>query len=327
VLIPTTDGTYRELLISYDLTPQEKQSLMNGGMVDTKGRTTITELAKGTYAVFFTMTSCGYVTEQAWGMCSDGLHGISNIMDCAWVTNPPRGKHPPQLINIVVYRCTFLGTGNETGGTGWWAGPGGGTDNGGGGELCPDCPTDPTQQPCNGNGVSTGLIDPNTNIGEGGCAGIPTVIEVPSVRITPCQRLNNLWDPTKANAKPLIISTMYEGAGKEKGESGINFKRQQDGTITHENVPHTDSTATKFMVGGQYYLAIHSHPKIAYPMFSWSDIYAAFKLIVKAESYNRQHSALLLVCEDTSGVKQTYAITFETLGATIEERLADPANL
>ncbi|SDM38192.1 hypothetical protein, partial [Chryseobacterium taihuense] len=48
------------------------------------------------------------------------------------------------------------------------------------------CPTDPTHQPCNGNGVSTGLIDPNTNIGEGGCAGIPTVVEMPLPTVDPC---------------------------------------------------------------------------------------------------------------------------------------------
>ncbi|MFN4363307.1 hypothetical protein [Chryseobacterium hispalense] len=36
VLSPLTDGTYRELLFSYNLSLHEKQILMNGGFVDTK---------------------------------------------------------------------------------------------------------------------------------------------------------------------------------------------------------------------------------------------------------------------------------------------------
>lgn len=49
VLSPLTDGTYKEFIVSYNLTPQEKQTIMSGGFLDTKDKSTITELGIGVY--------------------------------------------------------------------------------------------------------------------------------------------------------------------------------------------------------------------------------------------------------------------------------------
>ncbi len=62
LLRPLSDGTYKEFLVAYNFTPQEKQIVMSGGYVDTNGKTTVTELASGTYSGVLAKTSCSYQT-------------------------------------------------------------------------------------------------------------------------------------------------------------------------------------------------------------------------------------------------------------------------
>lgn len=63
-------------------------------------------------------------------------------------------------------------------------------------------------------------------------------------------------------------------------------------------------------------------------MFSWTDIYNLYLLEMNAAlPFNNGMSSFLLVCEDSSGVKQTYAIVFENIGAMIEDVLDDPSNI
>ncbi|SDL68173.1 hypothetical protein [Chryseobacterium taihuense] len=233
VLIPTTDGTYKELLVSYALSVTEKETLKNGGFVDTKGKMSITELASGTYNPLSKgMTACGWQEENTFvTVCSENQHGMWNTE--SWGSCSADRK--PGWHTTMVYKCDFIYTGNETGGTGWWAGSGGGTDNGGGGEPCPTCPTDPTQQPCNGNGVSTGLIDPNTNIGEGGCAGIPTVIEFPNPDETPCAKIK------AQRADPEFTNRITDLKGKTGLKKETGYSQKANGNFTyHDNATATD---------------------------------------------------------------------------------------
>ncbi|WP_143882838.1 hypothetical protein [Chryseobacterium binzhouense] len=137
VLSPLSDGTYKELLVSYNLSSQEKETLRNGGFVDTKNKTTITELSQGTYNPLSKgMTACGWQEQDTFvTVCSENQHGMWNTEswgDCSADRKP--GWH-----TTMVYRCDFIYTGNETGGNDWWAGEGGGTGNGGGGEPCTNC--------------------------------------------------------------------------------------------------------------------------------------------------------------------------------------------
>lgn len=73
MLFPTTDGTYKELLVSYALSVTEKETLKNGGFVDTKGKMSITELAAGTYNPLSKgMTACGWQEENTFvTVCSE----------------------------------------------------------------------------------------------------------------------------------------------------------------------------------------------------------------------------------------------------------------
>uniref|UniRef100_UPI002FCAD228 hypothetical protein n=1 Tax=Chryseobacterium aquaticum TaxID=452084 RepID=UPI002FCAD228 len=238
-------------------------------------------------------------------------------------------KIKSQAIKEFFLRCENIYDGTETGGGGeWWVGSGGGTDSGTGGE--PLGPGNP--EPCNGNGVATNPLEPNTNIGEGGCSGIPTVVTVPPIRITPCQKLSNLLDPTKANIKPLITGGLYTAVNNAAGETGIALKRESNGAITNEILPYTpnpngENPSINIKTGGSYYSSIHSHPKDAYPMFSWSDVYSLYKLEMGTASHNTMQSSFLLVCEDDSGVKQTYAIVFENTGLMMEDVMNNPENI
>lgn len=142
---------------------------------------------------------------------------------------------------------------------------------------------------------------------------------------TPCSKLKNLTNPTKANTKPLIIGGMYDYINNSSsGESGIYLKKDQQGILSSEIAPYTSSNSIPIKTGDTYYSAIHSHPKDTYPMFSWSDIYTLYLLEMNTTSFNDGLSSFLLVCEDDNGVKQTYAIVFEDIGKMIEETINNP---
>lgn len=149
---------------------------------------------------------------------------------------------------------------------------------------------------------------------------------------TPCENLAALVDPAKANIKPLITGGLYTAVNNAAGESGVMLKRESNGTITSEVLPYTtnpngENPSIKIKTGGRYYSAIHSHPKNAYPMFSWSDIYLLYRLEIATSNYNDRMTSFLLVCEDDNGVKQTYAITFESIGLMMEEVFTNPQNI
>ncbi len=80
--------------------------------------------------------------------------------------------------------------------------------------------------------------------------------------------------------------------------------------------------------GGNYYAAIHTHPNTAYPMFSWSDVYTLYMLHQEKEIHNADMMAsFLLVCQDDNGVFQTYAITFDDVGTTLDQFFNNPENI
>lgn len=184
----------------------------------------------------------------------------------------------------------------------------GGNTGGGGNEPPQDGPTTPT---------GPGGYNPYEGGGNGG-----------NTNNTPCQRLKNILDPIKANAKPLIVNGMYNYINNSSsGEGGINLKKTSAGIVTSEILPYTADNFAPVKTGGNYYSAIHTHPKDTYPMFSWSDVYVLYKLETKGASHNSGQASLLLVCEDDNGVKQTYAITFEDVGLYIEDVMTNPENI
>ncbi|CAD7808814.1 hypothetical protein CHRY9390_01893 [Chryseobacterium aquaeductus] len=136
VLTVQEDGTYSELLLSYNFTPQEKQNLMIGIPVNAKGKVTITELAQGTYNNGGLMGKqvCVLVEKTMWNPCSSGAHDGTNANQCEFINNMQNGT-PPTAYVVVVRQCTAqpvdygLGESGENGGSGPQNGPGGLSNN------------------------------------------------------------------------------------------------------------------------------------------------------------------------------------------------------
>lgn len=226
VLTPMTNGLYKELLITYNLTTQEKQIVMNGGFVNTKGKIEIKELALNTYNPLAKgMTSCGWQEEENFAIaCSSGDHHMGNVESWGSCT----ANRKPGWYTTTVYRCNFIYDDNDTGG-GWWVGEGGGTDNGGGGSQQPG---EGTTEPCNGN--TTSPTDPNTNIGEGGCSGIPAPINLPNPSDTPCGKIKLQRADTDFNNR---ITDLHGKTGLKK-ETG--YSQRTNGKYTY----HDNGSAT-----------------------------------------------------------------------------------
>ncbi|PTT77237.1 MULTISPECIES: hypothetical protein [unclassified Chryseobacterium] len=137
VLTPLPDGTYKGLIFRYNFTKQEKQNILNGIPVDTKGKTTIYE-AEGSFNAS-KVTECNYVEETIWQDCSEHIHNQSNFGD--WINCTAEIK--PQVYTIGYWSCSSGGGGNESG-----SGNTGSEDGTGGGNAGNDnCITEVFQNP------------------------------------------------------------------------------------------------------------------------------------------------------------------------------------
>jgi len=145
VLSNLPDGTYRELLVSYNFTLQEKQMLENGIPVDAKGKVTITELAQGTYnnggLMERTGETCVFIEKTMWHPCSSGDHNGFNANECNFISNPSAGT-PPTSYVMITRQCTAQPVDYGLGDNG--EGGGGSSGGLGGGNEEPEIPTIPT---------------------------------------------------------------------------------------------------------------------------------------------------------------------------------------
>ena len=245
VLIPLTDGNYKELLISYELSMQEKNILMNGGFVDTKGKTTITELAQGTFINGMknnSLQSCGWGETYTYvSQCSENQHGSWNTE--SWESCEADVK--PGWHTTVMYICESVYDENDTGGGSTH--PSNPSD-GGGGNSCPDCPSGGNSSTPSGCvEIPTGPLEPTGGMGENGCGtAIPTIPNLPSPSDDPCENTKTsitaadtvLKDPTvqsqmDATLKGKIAATK-EFAMKigDNGNSTYSFSNLVEGAVS-----------------------------------------------------------------------------------------------
>ncbi|UTX47164.1 hypothetical protein [Chryseobacterium sp. MA9] len=142
VLASLPDGSYKELLVTYNFTSQEKKDLLAGKGVKTAGKTTAIELAKGTYGGVISnrsmggSESCSYQTVDMYFSCYTGEHHQGNESSwgsCNWQN---QGGYPAQHLTVVALVCTAstaLGDDGSPGGgelgptTGLGSGPNDGT--------------------------------------------------------------------------------------------------------------------------------------------------------------------------------------------------------
>jgi len=195
VLSPTTDGTYKELLVTYNLTPLEKEQLQNGIPVDLKTKAIFTKLGSGTYSpgLFSKEMVCHTELHETFTTCSANEH---NHGEQAYSEDNPGGCKATTIsvkVIVAIEVCNYSG-GGSMGEPGSPPGTGEGGGGGGGG-------IDPNNEPCNGNGVLTepqqpNLTDPNR------CTGIPTMPTLPGLEdMAPCEILKRNSNNTKFQVK------------------------------------------------------------------------------------------------------------------------------
>ncbi|WP_288434863.1 T6SS effector amidase Tae4 family protein [uncultured Chryseobacterium sp.] len=136
VLSSLPDGTYKELLVTYNFSSEEKKDLLAGKFVKTAGKGTAIELAKGTYGGVISnrsmggAESCSYQTVDMVFSCYTGEHHSGNESSwdgCNWQNAD--GGYPPLHITTVALVCTASTALGDDGA------PGGGTGSGDGGGL------------------------------------------------------------------------------------------------------------------------------------------------------------------------------------------------
>lgn len=228
VLSPLADGTYRELLLTYNLTSQEKQMLENSISIDTHGKVTITELAQGTYNNGGTLAksnmSCEWMEEIVWQSCSEGKHDGSNAGACFFNANPDKGT-PPKSFVMVTQRCTALPVDTSLGDDG--TGGGSGPQNGPG-------------------GLGSGDPEPE----------VPTMPNLP-IKSAPCQNVKNQFAKEAYKNKVATINKNYNF--NLKYETG--FKENKDGSFVDLAPSGKNALTIPFSVNTKGYTHVHNNDR------------------------------------------------------------------
>lgn len=258
LLTPLPDGTYKEFLVIYNFTEQEKENISNGNYSYSGSNTTITELASGTFNTNGALARqfCGWETRTGWNPCSSSDHDGSNFHECAFLNNLSAGT-PPTTYTYSVYVCPQ----DETIAPSDPPESGGG---GGGGSLDPPCETCPPHTPVECIEVPTDPTQPSTGIGDDGrcIVGIPTLPNLPNPKNnTPCLKIKANFEDDRfkekvaAIDKPSVFNMDHE-MGYAAGYP-INTSLTEIQYPPMENKVGTHSVTLPS--GSQYFGFIHSH--------------------------------------------------------------------
>lgn len=199
------DGTYKELLKTYNLTPQDWNDISIGNGIDLSGKTETIELAKGTYnnnlSAKFGGYDCHYVSQQVYVPCCHNIHGEGNIG--LWHQCTCIGSGLPKMYTIEVLLCDEITESN----------PGGGNSTNpydGGGE-----PTDSGTNPDAGTTYPNPVEEAQDELG--GTPTLPNLEGSPNTD-TPCEKIKAHFANEKFKAKfdtltkPSIFNQMKEKA-------------------------------------------------------------------------------------------------------------------
>ena len=203
VLSPLSDGTYREILVSYNLTSQEKQQLENGLFVDLTGKVISQELASGTYGLNLlgktTSTQCNWVSATVNVKCPCEGHTLGQECTC------PKGKPLQYVITWNV--CEEVEDTVPTAGS---PESGGSSGGGGTGTLTP---------PCEENGISSQPQDPSSTLGNQPCGNVTPTLPNLGGNLSmdePCAQLKQINENTNIKAKFTTLKNNINGTN-EKG--------------------------------------------------------------------------------------------------------------
>ncbi|MGG5210215.1 hypothetical protein ACQWU4_14925 [Chryseobacterium sp. MIQD13] len=249
VLSPLPDGSYKRLLFSYSFTQAEKQSLLNGIPVDTKGKTTITDLDAPSASSKVGM--CTYTEETIWHECSEGVHNQSNVF--AW--GECTADVAPSAYTIAYWNCGSGGgsgdggTGTDTGDTGGGSTPGSGGCEAEGFEN----PTDPVSSP----GLCGGGVVTQPNVGN-------------NTPENPCEKTKSTLAKPEVQAKisALKLQAQLPAVNPNGGENG--FKINTNGNIA--DASQTSKHEVDYGDLSSSYGAYHNHTLRGTHMLSHRDI-------------------------------------------------------
>lgn len=267
---PLPDGSYKEFLISYNITQQERQALEQGIWRVPKERITINEIKKGTYSnTIFQKTSsetCNWVAVDTYTFCSANVHFHGEgYPDCT-------AEIKSQLVTTFVLKCESVDDGSSTSGGGtssggtWEGGTGdtdgtqdGGTDGSGGGTS-----------PCSGTGIYTQPQDPSYSTGdcEDGVPLLPNLgIGSPHAAPTPCDKTNSSINKANNLLKNPQVQTNVDAVLKAKTQSSLEYAKKigknSDGTYSFSQLVEGTKDMTTLtnvsLPSGDYVGDGHSH--------------------------------------------------------------------
>ena len=265
LLTPLPDGTYREFLVTYKFTQQEKQILLSGGDVNRNGKVEVTELKKGTYGNPLGKQNCGYQDVDVYFACYTGDHHAGNESTwggCNWQS--AEGGYPPVHYTVVAMVCT----GDPDPIDDSTAPVGGGSTGGGG--IIPNPDPQPEDPPC--------IVVPSTSLqttltDENGCAiGTPTLPNLGGnpKYTTPCEKTKSIVNNPKMQAgfNELKNQSQLPEDDPNYGERGIKFKTDGTPSATIIGEDHSVNFGDKTGYAGGY----HNHTVAGIPIFSPPDI-------------------------------------------------------
>ncbi len=303
VLASLPDGSYKELLVTYNFTPQEKKDLFAGKGVKTKGRATAMELAKGTYGGVVsngmgTVESCSYQTVDMYFSCYTGDHHSGNESEwwkCNWESE---GGYPAQHITTVALVCTATTALGDDGSPG-------------GGEM-----------------------GPTTGLGSGPNDGTPTIPTFSlASKASPCEKTKGMLNRPNvqqgiANVKAQAQQTL---SNTNTGETG--FKEKKDGTVVPADV--TLSHEVKFNDTTDGYGGYHNHTASGIHMLSPFDIVDTLFGFAAAQSVNdgvgNAYFGMIAAewCNTCPGGKKEihYVIRYLGTGTELEKFVYSPAKM
>ena len=264
------DGTYKELVKTYNLTQNDWHELSLGNGIDLEGKTTTVEVAKGTYYQANAKGSgCSYQSQQVYQACCHGVHGEGNIGE--WGNCTCTGNGLPKMYTIEILVCP-----PEPGApTSGWV-------------PTPSSPTAPTAggEPLDGgnsSGSETNPTDPNTVEGaQGQLGGTPTLPILGGGPNDPCEKLKN----NLQKAKDIIEQTdvknkndiMKANIMSDVFEKAFYWGKDSSGTLKTSNIVDGTVGNVTFGISGSQFAPeayIHNHNGTGgYMNFSSTDIYA-----------------------------------------------------
>ncbi|MGO4707588.1 hypothetical protein AB4Y90_00445 [Chryseobacterium sp. 2TAF14] len=298
VLSPLSDGSWKEELVTYSLTAQEKQTMLADGAVDLKGKITKELLQSGTYApqVMERVVCYDYV-DAYYTMCSGNEHNHGELADEEG--GPCLADTQSVLVITVTRRCNDIAVGgNDEGGTPSIPSEGGGNQGGGG--------TAPSTQPCEGNGVPSQPQDPNSTIGgnEGCNPGTPTLPNLEPIEFeepkTDCERLKEKTDDAAFKHKMDSLKQRVTQLNPDSHETSVIVTKYK-GKITYsiKQSPSTfqiDGTKRTINIQTQNDIAgIHNHCPGGIPMFSYPDLVTFYDHYKFLAAYRKNEFSMFLV--------------------------------